>query len=218
MSATAKAALFLAITFVFSWSAAIGGWALGLRAGLPALLVLTLMMAGPAIAALICAFAFERGRVRAALGLNFKPNWWWLGAWALVLVFAALSVVLTVLLSGRHFVNIGDVIAAQAEAAHRPMAAQLRGQPMLGLIIIGAAAVVGSLINAPILSLTEELGWRGYLHSLWRPSGFWRCSLATGAIWGLWHAPAILLYGLNYPQNREMASAYSPRTARCLRR
>jgi membrane protease YdiL (CAAX protease family) len=56
----------------------------------------------------------------------------------------------------------------------------------------------------PILTLTEELGWRGYLHYLWRPAGFWRASLATGAIWGFWHAPIIYLFGLNYPTERPL--------------
>ena len=59
-----------------------------------------------------------------------------------------------------------------------------------------------TLENGVVLTFSEELGWRGYLHNLWRGAGFWRASLGTGAIWGLWHAPAILLFGLNYPDDR----------------
>jgi uncharacterized protein len=74
-------------------------------------------------------------------------------------------------------------------------------------MLICASVIVGALVNAPILTLTEELGWRGYLHDLWRPSGFWRASLGTGAVWGLWHAPAIWFYGLNYPDNAAIGLA-----------
>ena len=63
MSTTGKSVVFLALTFALSWGAAIGGWALGAANRLEGTLVsLVLMMTGPAIAALVCAFAFEKGR------------------------------------------------------------------------------------------------------------------------------------------------------------
>ena len=205
MSTTKKALVFLAITFAFSWSVTIGAWAAGLAQSPFAVLILTAMMAGPAVAALICAFAFEKGRRFEALGLRFKPNWWWLFAWLIPIGLAILSVALTVALSPNNdLVDIGDASIAAAAAQSPEQAEQMRVVPHLGLIIIASAAVVGALVNALVLTFTEELGWRGYLHDLWRPFGFWRASLATGAIWGAWHAPAIYLYGLNYPNNREL--------------
>jgi membrane protease YdiL (CAAX protease family) len=51
------------------------------------------------------------------------------------------------------------------------------------------------------MTLSEELGWRGYLYHLWRRRfGFWRYSLFVGLIWGVWHWPMNYLFGLNYPQ------------------
>ena len=44
----------------------------------------------------------------------------------------------------------------------------------------------------------EEWGWRGYLLPKLLPLGQWPALLISGAIWGLWHAPIILL-GFNYP-------------------
>jgi membrane protease YdiL (CAAX protease family) len=143
--------------------------------------------------------AFEKGRSLAALGLQFKPNLWWLWAWLIALAIAAGSVLLTMVLSGRHLVDLGEAIVATVAQQSPAQAEQLRAIPYLGLIQIGAAVTLGALLNAPILTITEELGWRGYLHDLWRRFGFWRASLATGFIWGLWHAPAIYLYDLNYP-------------------
>ena len=207
MSTTRKSIVFLALTFLFSWGAAIGLWAMG-AANSPGgqLGALTLMMFGPAFAALICTFVFEKDHRREALGVKWTPNWWWVGAWAAALAIGAVSVVASVLLGGRSFTDPGAQTIAMV-AAQGGDVAQMRTMPYLGLILIAASVVPGPLINALILTFSEELGWRGYLHSLWRPAGFWRASLATGAIWGFWHAPAILLYGLNYPENREIGVA-----------
>jgi hypothetical protein len=158
------------------------------------------MMAGPAIAALICAIFFEKARRIAALGLHFRLNNWWLYAWLIPLTIAVASVVFTLMFSGKHYVDLGSTVRAMAEAQGQ----DLSTTPAFLLdtsFIIAASASLGAFINAPILTFTEELGWRGYLHHLWRPSGFWRASLATGFVWGVWHMPAIWFYGLNYPNN-----------------
>jgi membrane protease YdiL (CAAX protease family) len=202
MSVTNKSIVFLALTFAISWSVAIGGWALGAaNSPLGAFGALFGMMTGPAIAAFVCAMAFEKGRRVEALGLRFKPNWWWLIAYLIPLALCAASVAITLLLSDR---TIGDL------KANLLLAAQQAGQDVSQIpenlplvpIVLFQALVLGALINAFLLTFTEELGWRGYLHSLWRPSGFWRSSLATGVIWGVWHAPAIYLFGHNYPTER----------------
>ncbi len=208
MTTTQKSILFLALSLVLTWVVVFGAWAMGWQASpQTATLALALSMFGPAIAALICAFAFEKGRRVEALGLSFKPNWWWLLAWLIPLALAAGAVAFTLLLSGRTYVDIGTTIIAAAEQQDPAQGAQLRDIPHLGLITIAASAIIGGLINTPILTFSEELGWRGYLHHLWRPAGFWRASLATGVVWGIWHAPAILLFGLNYPENRELGVA-----------
>jgi membrane protease YdiL (CAAX protease family) len=204
MSTTRKAIVFLALTFAISWGVTISAWALRYdRNPIATFATLVLMMAGPAIAALTCAILFERGRRIDALGLRFKPNIWWLWAWLIPFALAGASVAATVLLSGRHLVDPAQQTLAMSEG-HLPAdkLAQLRAlAPALDLII-PVQIVIGSAINAVALTFTEELGWRGYLYDLWRRFGFWRCALATGFIWGVWHAPAIYFFGLNYPDNR----------------
>jgi membrane protease YdiL (CAAX protease family) len=207
MTTTRKSAIFLLIAFAVSWTIAIGAHFAGFSQS-PQMVVpvLALMMTGPAISALICVFAFEKGRRAEALGLKFKPNVWWLWAWLIPLAIAAAAVAITVLMSDRTYVDIGEATRQAAEAQGQDLST---APPFLlsTAFIVGASVVLGSLINAPILTFTEELGWRGYLHDLWRPSGFWRASLGTGFVWGLWHAPAIYFYGLNYPANRELGLA-----------
>lgn len=208
MSTLTKSAIFLALTFAISWSVTIGGYYAGLREGVGALAVLVLTMAGPAIAALVCTFGFEDGRRIDALGLRFRPNWWWLLAWVIPLTLAGLSVAFTVALSDRTLVDIGaSAIAVVRERSPESLPQLQPLLPYLSTIMLAQAVVLGALINAPILTFTEELGWRGYLHHLWRPAGFWRASLGTGFVWGVWHAPIILLYGLNYPDNRALGVA-----------
>jgi len=199
MSVANKSITFLLLAFALSWAIAIGGHYSGAAETIGPMVILFAMMTGPAIAAAICAIVFEKGRRVAALGLPFRPNLWWLWSWLVPLAIAAASVGLTLLLSGRHIVDVDAALIASVAQQSPDQAEQLRAIPHLGLIQIAVAITLGALINAPILTLTEELGWRGYLHDLWRRFGFWRCSLATGLVWGLWHAPAVYLYGLNYP-------------------
>lgn len=60
-----------------------------------------------------------------------------------------------------------------------------------------ASIVVGPTING-VFGFGEEYGWRGYLLPKLMPLGRVRAYLILGAIWGLWHAPLILI-GFNYP-------------------
>lgn len=61
--------------------------------------------------------------------------------------------------------------------------------------------IAGVTINA-IFGYGEERAWRDYLLTRFTElgMGFWKTSLLTGAIWGLWHYP-IILQGHNYPSN-----------------
>lgn len=203
MSVTNKSIIFLAITFVVTWSIVIAGWAAGFHTNQAyAIATLALSMTGPAVAALICSFAFEKGGRLAALGLHFKPNWWWLAAWLLPVLISSASVLATLLLSDHQYVDPGAATIAMMQEQAPGQADQLRALPFLSALIFAQALLIGPFINTFVLTFTEELGWRGYLYGLWRGAGFWRTSLGTGAIWGVWHAPMIYLFGHNYPNDR----------------
>lgn len=204
MSTTAKSIIFLGLAFAISWGVVIGGWALGWHQT-PSLITAALggSMFGPAIAAFFCVMAFEKGNRAQSLGLRFKPNWWWLVAYFAPIAIGAASVALSLAFGGSTFVDPGVAVMTMIEqTAPQQLEAVQPMAPYLGLIVLGQALIVGAALNAIILTFSEELGWRGYLHGLWRDAGFWKTSLGTGFIWGVWHAPAILLFGLNYPDNR----------------
>lgn len=205
MSTANKSIIFLGLAFAISWAIVIGAHFAGLSSNpLLAMPILAAMMTGPAISAAICAFAFEKQGERVkALGLHFKPNLWWALAWLIPILIGVGSVAATILLSGQHYVDIGAGVRAVAEAQGQDLSQAPAFATSTGFIV-AMAVVFGALVNMPILTFTEELGWRGYLYGLWRPSGFWRTSIGTGAIWGIWHAPAIFFFGLNYPDDRTL--------------
>jgi len=67
-------------------------------------------------------------------------------------------------------------------------------------VVVGAGVLNGLLAGVTINALFafgEEYGWRGFLADELRPLGAVRANLLTGLLWGLWHAPIIML-GHNY--------------------
>jgi len=60
-----------------------------------------------------------------------------------------------------------------------------------------ASLVIAPLFNA-IFTFGEEWGWRGFLLPKLLPLGQWQALILTGVLWGLWHAPIVLL-GYDYP-------------------
>lgn len=74
--------------------------------------------------------------------------------------------------------------------------------PPVPVGVLVALQIASALLIAPIINtvfaLGEELGWRGYLLPALLPLGQDQAIVASGVIWGVWHAPAIL-QGYNYP-------------------
>ena len=62
--------------------------------------------------------------------------------------------------------------------------------------------IAGVTINA-IAAFGEELGWRGFLLKEFKEMYFFKAAVIIGFIWGVWHAPLILM-GYNYPQHPQI--------------
>jgi len=84
--------------------------------------------------------------------------------------------------------------ATQANLANTPPVALLY---VLGPLV---GIVAGFTING-LFAFSEEYGWRGVLMDELKPLGSVRANLLTGVMWGLWHAPVIVL-GFNYGAER----------------
>lgn len=189
--------LFLAVTFGFSWAIGALIWQTGGLAGKYAVPLLVIYMAGPALGGIVAAGVHDRGRRLTALGLQWRPNMVWLLAFALPFIIVVLSVLVSVLAPGIELASatqkLGEIIRARGtDPDSLPMSLD-----QLMLLTIFVQLPLGIAINAIVL-LTEELGWRGWLWDRWRSMGFWRGNLAIGLLWGVWHAPIIVM-GHNYP-------------------
>lgn len=75
----------------------------------------------------------------------------------------------------------------------------------LGLAFAGAL-IAGFTING-LFALGEEYGWRGWLADQLRPLGAVWANLIIGVLWGLWHAPLILM-GFNYGSYRVLGAGF----------
>src|SRR5690606_9346970 len=85
---------------------------------------------------------------------------------------------------------------AEALAAGPAGAAELPPPGLLVLVQLIAMPFAAVTVNA-LAAFGEELGWRGFLMPALRQHGTWPALLISGALWGLWHAPIILL-GYNF--------------------
>ena len=140
-------------------------------------------------------------------GLHLRRNLFWLFAWVLPVVTAVLTVLVGSLL------GFGDIDLSLAgyyqilketlpPEAYRQSIEQIeRMERQMGgmwpLVALLQTTLAGLTINT-LFAFGEEMGWRGFLYKELRPLGFVRSALLIGVIWGVWHAPLILM-GHNFP-------------------
>lgn len=196
--------VFLGVTFIVDWSLAGILWWTGLSKVPNMMMGLAMIyMLVPGITAIVLIKCFWKEKL-ADYGFSFKLNPFWLLAWAVpvLIAFGTLGVAL-LLRQGTfdpqltaYLANLKAQMGADAfEKAAEPMKATL---PYMGLIMVVQGIVAGTTINA-VLAFGEEMGWRGLLQKLTEGLGFLPSALLIGVIWGIWHAPLILM-GHNFPE------------------
>jgi len=197
--------IFVAIAFALAWLVALPLW-LGDGLASPVFPIIAVaMMATPTLAALTVVVFVERPPRKArALGLwPLKPAGRLIG-YSLLGIFVPIALVLVALPIGAllgvypadvvNFSGFQQTITAQLQALGRnELPLPIGVLVLLQLLALPMAAFI-NLVPA----LGEELGWRGWLLPKLMPLGAIPAILISGVIWGLWHAPLILL-GYNYP-------------------
>jgi CAAX protease family protein len=193
------------------------GGSLSLGAALAAQLTVGfLYMPAPLVAALIVERIAGRGYLIKTTfsGFGRKLGRLLLAVVTVVVGVYALMVALAYLLGNAlHVAGVGEFVMTQAGMARNvgvllgpEAAANIAGSstgpaPALLLAIGGFAGLISGLTANGVLAFGEEYGWRGWLMDELEPIGPVRANLLTGVMWGLWHAPLILM-GFNFEPHR----------------
>ena len=181
--------LYIAIAYGLIWGAGLVFYLSGTNvasfAGATQLLA-SFCMFIPLVATLICQKSSKEPLLRN-VGISWKVNRWWFFGWLIVPLIPLLTILFTHWTIGLSF-NVPGV----------PLGFMNKPVDMLGITLL-SGMVAGVTINA-LFAFGEEIGWRGYLLKQFEGKNFLTTSIIIGIIWGLWHAPLILL-GHNYPQH-----------------
>lgn len=189
---------YLAIAFGFSWilfTLPLAFSGMGEQTvNMIRLLCWMIAMWGPGIAAIVTTL-FVLKEPFSTLALNrFGKFRYYLAAWFIPPVLAALAIPLSVLLGLAEYdpnmTILQNMISQMPEGSGMTLEILLIVQLAQGLLL-------GPALNV-FATMGEELGWRGFLLPKLLPLGQWKAILVSGVIWGVWHAPAIL-QGHNYP-------------------
>lgn len=206
-----KILLFLGITFLMSWIIPVGYYVLfGKPVGVTFYIISIIVMFTPSISAIITQKVIYKEQIKD-MGISFKLNGWFLVAWLLPLLMVFGVFLISMILfpeslnpSGLNYETLLSISKGMfSEEQYSEIANQMQTSPPPLPVMILAMMVSGITVNA-IAGFGEELGWRGLLFTELSPFGFWKCSITTGFIWGIWHAPHILLFNYNYPNNTNL--------------
>ena len=183
--------LYIAIAYGLIWGAGLVFYLSGTNvasfAGATQLLA-SFCMFIPLVATLICQKSSKEPLLRN-IGISWKVNRWWFFGWLIVPLIPLLTILFTHWTIGLSFNVPGETV---------PLGFMNKPVGMVGITLL-SGMVAGVTINA-LFAFGEEIGWRGYLLKQFEGRNFLTTSIIIGIIWGLWHAPLILL-GHNYPQH-----------------
>jgi membrane protease YdiL (CAAX protease family) len=162
----------------------------------------TAVMFAPAISHALTRLVTREGWKDLWLEFKFKQGYlYMLLAWFGTPILTAVGTVVYFVFFPQHFDSNLETISAlivDLSAAGEEIP--------FGPGTLAAIQIVQGIILSPMLNLVpifgEEFGWRGYLLPKLLPLGERKAYLISGLIWGIWHAPVILMgynYGTDYP-------------------
>ncbi|WP_432789852.1 CPBP family intramembrane metalloprotease [Brevibacterium sp. K11IcPPYGO002] len=204
--------VFAVIAFGLAWLACLPLWTSG--EGISDPLAVTvfggLMMFTPLVASIVASIV-QRRRARArGEVLASAPRYF--GFWPLRPFGRVIGVTVAAFFGIMVLVVLGYLVSAAfgwltldltGLSAFKEQLATLPGMESvpIAVAILGYLLLMlaGSVSNC-FVTIGEEFGWRGWLLTSLRPLGTWPALLIVGVVWGLWHAPLILLgYNFNRP-------------------
>lgn len=198
------------IAYTAAWLVCLPLWFGGGLASPAFVVCAVVMMFTPTLAAVLVVRFVERRSLGAALGIKPRASLGrtlaflglaWLGVVAICLAGLASSA----LFGTYRFDPLGMsmfIDTVNEQFAQHGMSPDSLPTPIRTVwwVQLASSLVIAPFINT-VAAAGEEIGWRGFLYPrLAGLLGPTRAVVLSGAIWGLWHAPVILL-GYNYPSN-----------------
>lgn len=199
----APVGFFLVASFLLAWLVCLPLWidARGLASPATAW-VLPMVMFTPLLATTLTMLTFDRGTLGAQVR---RLGMWPLGPATRTIVLTVAAVVFLPLLVAAGLATSAWLGLVQLDldefsgfAAALPENVS-RAVPVRTLVIVQLVSIPIAAVLNGFLAFGEEIGWRGWLLPELHPLGNWPAVLLTGAVWGAWHAPLILL-GYNFDQ------------------
>jgi membrane protease YdiL (CAAX protease family) len=140
------------------------------------------------------------------LALYFKPNRWFFVAWiGAALILLATNEVGLMLPWHEYSPGMEGFYKLLGKTMSPEKIEQVRTfydrLPISVFWFTFITGFISGITISAVFTLGEELGWRGFLQRQFSHLAFWKASLLIGLIWGVWHAPIILM-GHNYPDHR----------------
>ena len=151
----------------------------------------------PALSAVFVRVCVERSGFRDA-GLRWGRGRYYLWAWFLPAALGWVAMALTLVFRQAQYDPYLAELMWRMQITFPRMRMPRLEEVRLGLLI---SSLTYMIVPNTIAAFGEEFGWRGYLLMRLRPLGALPAAAATGAIWGIWYAPLVLL-GYAYPQHR----------------
>jgi len=202
--------LFLILTFVISFTMVVAYKLItGDSVGTISYTILgATYMFVPALSALIVKKLIFKEKLRSDLQISFKINKWFFVAWLIMPLSAFLTLGVSLLFPGVTYNPEMTGLAERFASLTSPeqleeLKLQIAALPVSPIWLILLMGLVAGLTVNGLAAFGEELGWRGFLLYQFRNMSFAKASLLIGSIWGIWHAPLILM-GHNYPQHPQI--------------
>lgn len=208
-----RIAIFTTIAFAIAWAAALVIYQRGgifdsrelvPESGLTEAVVLmaTAYMFAPAISHVLTRLITKEGWQDLRIAFKWQQGWGyilltWLGTPLLIAVGTVIYFVFFPQYFDANLTTISTLIEEYSATG---------GEIPFGPGLLAAIQIVQGILLSPLVNLVpifgEEFGWRGYLLPKLLPLGERKAYLISGLIWGVWHAPVILMgynYGTGYP-------------------
>lgn len=204
-----RTTVFLTLTFVISFSLA-GIYKLigGQYDKIGGTILSVIYMFIPMISAIIVEKGIHKEKIKTNLFISFKINKWFFIAWLITPIMSFGTLGISLLFPDVTYTPEMTGMMKRFENMFTPeqMEQMKNSMNMLPIHPIWLSVIQGLIAGATINAIAgfgEELGWRGFLLKEFKEMNFVKASIIIGFIWGVWHAPLILM-GHNYPQHPEI--------------